>query len=52
MKYAVLERLVYVCECAKGKAPHIHWDVYTSQPEHLDHVEPAPTKETPVEKPK
>ena len=52
MKEYHLDRLVYVCTCEKGLKPHIHWDIYTSGPAHLDHPEPEPTGAHPVEKPK
>ena len=40
-----LERLVYVCECQRGKGPHIHWDAFQNEPQHLDFLEPLPTGE-------
>lgn len=40
-----IERLVYLCECRKGKTPHIHWDFYRGEPEQLVHPEPWPEQE-------
>jgi hypothetical protein len=42
------ERLVYVCECPRGLAPHVHWDFWRGEPEVLSHPEPlgpVPTQE-------
>ena len=40
--HGALERLAYICNCERGTAPHIHWDIYRGEPEKLNHPEPWP----------